>query len=84
VSPAAPDFGPLRAVLPDSACARFAHVGEIAGIQVYRNLDTGRDLALDAAGRAHDLVGGGYWPVPRADAVRYALGEIDRRPGPGG
>lgn len=83
MSDGASAFGPLRAALPDSACARFAHVGTILDVRVYRNLDTGRELALDGQGRAHDLIGGAYWPVSRADAIRYALGEIHERPMPG-
>lgn len=77
-----PEFTPLRRILPDAVVARFAHVGAIAGIEIYRSLDTGREIAVDPAGRTHDLYAGGYWPVPRGDAVRYALGETDTRPGP--
>lgn len=78
-----PTFEPLRALVPDALVARFAHVGAVRDIQIYRSLDTGRDLAVDDRGVTHDLLAGGYWPVPREAAVRYALGEIDERPLPG-
>lgn len=78
-----PDFAPLRAVLPDSVVARFAYVGVVADVVVYRNLDNGRELALDRRGVAHDLLGGAYWPVPRTAALHFALGETDVRPMPG-
>ncbi len=78
-----PDFGPLRAVVPDAVAAGFAYVGLVADVRVYRNLDNGRELALDPRGVAHDVLGGAYWPVPRVAALHYALGETDRRPMPG-
>jgi hypothetical protein len=71
----APNWAPLEKLLPPSACAHFMFMGNVAGIHLYKHIDTRVYLNVDQSGACYTFnpTTSNYDPIPVATALSRAV-----------
>jgi hypothetical protein len=67
----APNWKPLEKLLPQTECANFMFMGDVAGIHLYKHIETRRYLNIDEAGATYvfNPKTSNYDPIPLAQAI---------------